>query len=61
MPDKYQLIKIKDNTLYILGRGLTREEVEDYSVLRTEDDCDRVDPSSTYAVSDSDMSRIFGR
>lgn len=61
MPDKYQLIKVKDNTLYIIDRGLTRDEVEDFGVLRTEDDCDRIDPTKTYAVSDSDMSRIFGR
>lgn len=61
MVDNYQLIRIKEDTLYIIDRGLTREEVEGYILVRDEDDCDRITPSEVYAVSDSDMSRIFGR
>lgn len=61
LADKYQLIKIKDNTLYIIDKGLSREEIENYSVIINEDDCDRVNPSLVYAVSDFNMSRMFGR
>lgn len=61
LPDKYQLIRVKNDTLYILDRGLDREEIEDFKILLNEDDCDRINPLSTYAVSDSDMTRIFGR
>lgn len=61
LPDKYQLIKVKDDTLYILSKGLSRDDIDTYSVIRDEDDCDRIVPSRTYAVSDSNMSRIFGR
>lgn len=61
MPDKYQLIRVKDDTLYIVDRGLAREDIEDFRVIYSEDDCDRIDPSKIYAVSDFDMSKIFGR
>lgn len=61
LPDKYQLIKVKDDTLYIISKGLSRDDIEPYSVIRDEDDCDRIVPSKTYAVSDTNMSRIFGR
>lgn len=61
LADKYQLIKVKDDTLYIISRGLTRDDIEEFSILRDEDDCDKIVPSRTYAVSDSNMSRIFGR
>lgn len=61
LSDKYQLIKVKDDTLYIISRGLTREDIEEFSIILDEDDCDMIIPSRTYAVSDSNMSRIFGR
>lgn len=61
LSDKYQLIKVKDDTLYIVSRGLTRDDIEEFNIVRDEDDCDKIVPSRAYAVSDSDMSRIFGR
>lgn len=61
MADKFQLIRIKQDTLYIIDKGLEREDVEGYNLILSEDDCDKVSPSQVYAVSDFDMSRIFGR
>ena len=61
LPDKYQLIRVKDDTLYIINRGLSRDDIEEFGIISDEDDCDKIDPSRTYAVSDSNMSRIFGR
>lgn len=59
--EAYSLIKIDGDTLRIVKTNLTHSDITSYTVLYSENDCDKVKPNTVYAISESSMYKIFGR